>query len=88
MARARLKHAASYAVFWAIHYRQQRDYHRSPQPITVREFVKATGYALSSVQQALIELEERRMIQVSRGERRSQATVYGVIAAVNWMVEE
>jgi DNA-binding MarR family transcriptional regulator len=86
--RARLKHPASWAVLMAIHYRQQRDYRKRAQAITVRTFASETGFPKSKVQQALKELESRRVIEVRRGNGRREASVYEVTYHSRWTEPE
>jgi hypothetical protein len=79
--RARLKSPAAFACLAAIHWRQQRDYHKRPQAITVREFARETRYLKSTVQLALSELETRGIIKVTRGHG---ASVYEVAFHARW----
>jgi DNA-binding MarR family transcriptional regulator len=84
MVGAQFVHSASWAVLLSIHYAQQRDYHKRPQAITVREFARVTGYWPSKIQLALQELEQRGVIEVKRGLRRSSASVYSVAFPGRW----
>ena len=84
MVGAQLVHSASWAVLLAIHYAQQRDYHKRPQAVTVREFAQVTGYWPSKIQLALRELECRGIITVKRGKGRREASVYGIAFQSHW----
>jgi DNA-binding MarR family transcriptional regulator len=84
MVHARIVNATSWAVLLAIHYAQQRDYHKRPQAITVREFAQVTGFARSNIQSALRELEQRGIIEVKRGKGRREASTYSVAFQSRW----
>jgi hypothetical protein len=85
---ARLTRPASHPILWAIHWRVQSNYKRNPQAITLREFCAATGYARSTVQLALAELEERGMIKVRRGNGRRAASIYELVNHDRWQAPE
>jgi len=88
MIKARLVREAGPYVLLAIHWRVQSDYKRNPQAITLREFCAATGYARSTVQLALAELEQRGIIKVRRGNGRSAASVYEIVHQSRWTAPE
>ena len=87
MIKARLVRQASPYVLLAIHWRVQSDYKRNPQAITLREFCAATGYARSTIQLALSELQQRGIIAVRRRSAKAVG-VYEIIHHTRWQGPE
>ena len=85
IAGARLERPVSWAVLWAIHVRQQRDFGRDQAvPISVVELCGRTGFSETAVHEALRELAKRGMVVAQRGGGRGRLSAYRLNDPASW----